>query len=291
MRRALLVFWALLLSFTAAQAEPSDWDKVEKALGRTGARQADMIKIAFPRTDLSVKIGEILVEPGLALTSWVAFKPTGMGNDVMMMGDIALLETEVAPVTAKLVAEGIQVTAIHNHLLGSVPVIMYVHFNGEGNPDKLAAAMHSVLSATGTPAGVPAAAAADGPPADWRKVEAIFGKEGQKKGNLLQLSFPRRGKITEKGMVIPPFMGMATGINLQRVGGKAVATGDFVLIGTEVNPVIRELVLHGITVTAVHSHMLFESPRLFFLHFWGHNDPETLARGIAAALGRVDPAK
>jgi hypothetical protein len=128
-------------------------------------------------------------------------------------------------------------------------------------------------------------------PVDWGKVEAIFGTTGRKIGNLLQVSFARKEKITEKGMEVPSYLGMATGINLQMVGSKAATTGDFVLLGDEVNPVVKALIDHGIAVTAIHSHMLFESPRLFFLHFWGYDDPERLARGLKAALDKTSSMK
>jgi hypothetical protein len=246
-----------------------------------------MYKVTFPRSDLSVKVGEVPVEPGLALTSWIGFRK--MGKQAMMMGDMVLLESEVAPVTAKLVAEGIKLTALHNHLIGASPAVFYLHFNGEGSPEKLANSMRSALAVTGTPMTPPVAETT--PPADWAKVEAIFGKTGQKKGSLLQLGFPRKEKIKEKGMEVPPYLGMANSVNLQMVGNKAATTGDFVLIGSEVNLVVKELVDHGLTVTAIHSHMLFESPRLFFLHFWGYDEPEKLAMGLKATLGKINLAK
>jgi hypothetical protein len=288
MRRLLVMFVFLLGSVTPVFAQSPDWQGVEKIFGRNGAAQGDMLKVTFPRTDLAVKIGEVPVEPGLALTSWIGFKR--MGKQAMMMGDLVLLENEVAPVTAKLVAEGVNITALHNHLIGSTPVVMYLHFSGEGNPEKLAGAMRSALTMTATSL-APPAPSETAKPADWSKVEAIFGKTGQKKGNLLQLGFPRKETIKEKGMVVPPYLGMANSVNMQMVGNKAATTGDFVLIGSEVNPVIKALIDHGLTVTAVHSHMLFESPRLFFLHFWGYDEPEKLATGLKAALGKVNLAK
>lgn len=291
MKRALLLFALVLWSYAPAYAQPAGWDGVEKVFGRKGTVQGEMFKIAFPRSDLSVKVGEVSVEPGLALTSWIGLKRTGMGMEAMMMGDLALLEKEVPPVTAKMVAEGIQITALHNHLIGSTPFIMYLHFSGEGTPEKLAGAMRSVLSVTGTPMTAPISPETAANPADWTKVEAIFGKAGQKRGNLLQMSFPRNEEIKEKGMVVPPYLGMANGINLQMVGSKAATTGDFVLIGGEVNPVVKALVDNGITVTAVHSHMLYEVPRLFFLHFWGYDEPEKLANGLKAALNKINLAK
>ena len=284
-----MLFALVLWNITSVYAHPTAWDGVEKLLGRKGTVQGDMLKITFPRSDLKVKVGDVAVEPGLALTSWIGFK--GMGRQAMMMGDLVLLENEVTPVTERLVAEGVEITAIHNHLIGSTPFVMYLHFSGVGNPEKLAGAMRSAIAMTGTPVNTPAPSASPATSADWAKVEAILGKSGQKKGNLLQVGFPRKEKIVEKGMEVPSYLGMATGINLQMVGSKAVATGDFVLLGEEVNPVVKALIGHGISVTAIHSHMLYESPRFFFLHFWGYDQPEKLASGLKAALDMTNSAK
>jgi Domain of Unknown Function (DUF1259) len=289
MKRTLLLFGLVLLGFTTAYAQPTGWDGVEKVFGRKGTVQGEMFKVTFPRSDLSVKIGEVTVEPGLALTSWIGFN--GMGKQAMMMGDLVLLENEVAPVTAKLVESGVSLTAIHNHLIGSTPFVMYLHFSGEGNPEKLAGAMRAAIAVTRTPLESPAPAVSPATAADWTKVEAILGKTGQKKGNMLQVGFPRKEKIMEKGMEVPSYLGMATGINLQMVGSKAATTGDFILLADEVNPVVKALVGHGINVTAIHSHMLYESPRFFFLHFWGYDKPEKLATGLKAALDVTNSLK
>lgn len=279
------------MSITSASAQSIDWAGVEKIFGRKGIPQGEMFKVTFPRTDLSVRIGEVTIEPGLALTSWIGFQRTGMSNNCSMMGDLVLREEEVGPVTTQLIAEGIQITAIHNHLIGSRPCIIYVHFSGEGDAEKLSAAMRPALAATGTPMTAPVLIYDASSRPDWTTVEKILGKSGQKKGNLLQMGFPREEKIMEEGMVVPPYLGVASSVNMQRVGGKAAATGDFVLIGTEVNPVITALAYHGIITTAVHSHMLFETPRLFFLHFWGYDEPAKLARGLKAALNQIKLAK
>ncbi|MBJ6726822.1 DUF1259 domain-containing protein [Geomesophilobacter sediminis] len=287
MKRALLLLGIVLFGFTSAYAKDVDWSSVEKVFAQKGKAQGNAFKVTFPRSDLSVLMGEVKVEPGLALTSWIGFDK--MGKNAMMMGDLVLLESEVGPVTAKLVEHGLKVTALHNHLIGSNPPVLYLHFAGEGDPGKLAAAMYSALSVTATPMTPPKTAAAA--TYDWRRVEAILGREGQKKGDLLQYSIPRREKVKEHGMEIPPFLGVGQTINLQAVGGKVATTGDFVLIGSEVNPVVKALTEHGIMVTAVHSHMLFESPRLFFLHFWAYDTPEKVATGLKAALGKVNLAK
>jgi hypothetical protein len=289
MQRILLLIALVLWHITFAYALSGGWDGVEKVLGRKGAVQEDMIKVTFPRSDLKVTVGEVSVEPGLALTSWLGFK--GTAANAMVMGDLVLLEREVAPVMAHLVANGIEVTALHNHILNASPPVMYLHFSGEGNAEKLAGALHSAIALTQTPLQPPAPSASMAAAADWASVEAILGKQGQKKGALFQVGFPRKEQIKEKGMEVPAYLGMATGINLQMVGDKAATTGDFVLLADEVNPVVKALVSHGIAVTAVHSHMLHETPRLFFLHFWGYDQPVKLAKGLKAALDATNSVK
>jgi uncharacterized protein DUF1259 len=289
MKQIILVAAMLAGFMSVALAQPMDWQGVEMALGRKGTVQEDMLKATFPRSDLKVTVAEVPVGPGLALTSWIGFK--GTEKHAMMMGDLVLLEKEVSPVMAQLVAKGIEVTALHNHILNESPTVMYLHFSGSGDPRKLAEAMRSALSQTGTPIEAQQPATTQTPAIDWTRVETIFAQTGQKKGNLLQLSFPRKETIEEHGMVVPPFMGMATGINLQAVGNKAATSGDFVLMADEVNPVVKALTSHNIAVTAIHSHMLHETPRLFFLHFWGYDEPEKLASGLKAALDKTNSRK
>jgi hypothetical protein len=174
-------------------------------------------------------------------------------------------------------------------LLGERPRVMYVHFGSRGEPAKIAKAFMDALRLTKTPLG--AAGVAKKTPqraeAAWSAVEAAIGMKGKRSGNILSFSIPRISPVTEMSTDIPPAMGVATAINFQWDGGKAAASGDFVLTAEEVNPVISALATHGITVTAVHNHMLFESPRLFFVHFWGHGDPSKLALGLKEALGKT----
>ena len=253
-----------LLSYATATAQTSDWAEIEKVFDRKGIVQGEVFKIAFPRADLQVKVGDVAIAPALALTSWIAFKKTE--SHTMIMGDLVLLDREIAPVTARLVASGIEVTALHNHIVNESPSVMYMHFGGYGDAKALAEKMKAALALTGTPV-TPPPATATATELDWSKVEATLGWSGQRKGNVLQLGIPRVEKIIENGMEVPPFMGMATAINLQMVEEKAATTGDFVLLANEVNPVVKALTENGIAVTALHNHMLFESPRLFFLHF------------------------
>jgi hypothetical protein len=288
-------FLSIMLLKVDIVAQTKGWEDVEKVFGKKGAVQDGVFKLTFPRSDLKVKIGDFSVAPGLALTAWIGFITSSgdgmdMGEKTMMMGDLVLLEKEVAPVISKLVSENLEITALHNHVIGESPAIKYMHFSGMGNAVKLAESIKSVLSLTGTPlASTPSQDQSVIP--DWSKVEAVLGTKGNHNGSLLQFGFPRAEKLTEAGMEIPPYMGMATGVNFQMDGNKAAITGDFVLLADEVNPVIKVLTANGIAVTAIHNHMLYDNPRLFMMHFWAVDSPEKLAKGIKAALNKTNYKK
>jgi hypothetical protein len=278
---------------TAASAQEIDWKKVDEAVGRSAAVSGDVHRYGFPRTDLQVTLDGVTIRPALALGGWAAFKPTHGG--VMVMGDLVLLETEISPVMAKLIENGIEITAVHNHVLRGSPATFYMHVGGHGDAVKMATAIRTALAESKTPLTAPSAAAT--PPAidlDTAQIDQIIGAKGQANGGVYQLGVPRRDPVSENGMqMIPPGpTGVATAINFQPTGGgKAAITGDFVLTGDEVNPVIKALRTNGIEVTAVHSHMLTEQPRLFFLHFWANDDALKLAKGLRAALDKTATAK
>jgi hypothetical protein len=275
------------------QAQEIDWKKVDAALGRTSTVSGDVHRYGFPRSDLQVTLDGVAIKPALALGGWVAFKP--MHGGAMVMGDLVLLETEINPVMAKLIENGIEITAIHNHVLRGSPATFYMHVGGHGDPVKLATAIRTALAESKTPpAAPPAAAPAPAIDLDTAQLDQIVGAKGQANGGVYQFGVLRREPITENGMQIAPAgpMGLATAINFQPTGGgKAAITGDFVLTGDEVNPVIKALRANGIEVTAIHSHMLTEQPRLIFLHFWANDDALKLARGLRAALDKTARAR
>lgn len=271
---------------------PIDWTQVDRAMGKPGAMQpGEVYKFAFPRSDLEVTLDGVSIKPALALGGWVAFKQTG-ADEAIAMGDLVLREDEVAPVIAKLREGSVEQTALHNHLLRESPQVLYMHIHAHGNPASIAAAIHAALALTATPFVVPAAPAAPSPSApalDTAAIAAALGHGGKLNGVVYQLSVPRMEAIRDGGIDVPPAMGVATAINIQPTsGGKAATTGDFVLTGTEVNPVIQALTQNGIAVTALHSHMITEEPRLFFLHFWGNEDVPALLRGLRAALDKTN---
>jgi hypothetical protein len=278
---------------SAAHAQDVNWAQVDDVLGRKAAVAGDVHRYGFPRTDLSVTLDGVAIKPALALGGWVAFKP--MHGGAMVMGDLVMLESEVNPVMLKMIEGGLDITAVHNHLLRASPPTFYMHVAGHGDPVKLATAIRDGLAASKTPAAAPASAAP--PPAielDTAQLDQIIGVKGQANSGVYQFNVPRRDAVKMDGMdMTPPApMGVAIGINFQPTGsGKAAITGDFVMTSEEVNPVIKALRANGIEVTALHSHMLDEQPRLFFMHFWANDDAIKLAKGLRAALDKTASTK
>ena len=282
---------ALILGVTGmaltvgASAVDIDWSKVDQALGKPGTNQPGGVhKYGLPRSDLKITVDGVAVKPTLALGSWIAFMP--MGNDAMFMGDLVLTDNEISPVMKRLIDDGIEITAIHNHLLRTSPAVFYMHVGGQGDPVKLAQTLHAALALSQTPLTAPAPAAA---PAtielDTPAVDTALGAKGGINGGVYQVNIPRAESISEDGMTVPPSMGTAIAINFQpTAGGKVAITGDFVLLGREVNPVLRALRNNGIEVTALHSHMIDDSPHLCFMHFWANDDVTKLTHGLRAAL-------
>src|SRR5882762_8843593 len=285
---AVLVFGV----WTCVAAAEGDWDAVAKALGRTGTEMPGGIyRVGLGRSDLKVTLDGVQIRPTLALGSYLAFQK--MGSEAMVMGDLVLLQEEVNPVMKKLVEGGIDITALHNHLLRSSPFTMYMHFEGHGDPAKLATALRTALAESKTPLAAPAAAGSPPPiDLDTAALERTLGAKGTANSGVYGFNIARAETIMEDGMPIPIGMGSGIVINFQPTGGgKAAITGDFVLIASEVNPVLKALRDGGIEVTALHSHMLTEQPRLFFMHFWANDDAGKLARSLKAALNKVKLTK
>jgi len=282
-----IVLLASTLFLVNAAPKPFDWAPVAEALGRAGSVQpGDVYKVGFPRSDLAVTLDGVSIKPALALGSWIAFKESG--GKAMTMGDLVLLPAEVNPVIAELQKGGIEQSALHNHLIDESPRVMYMHISGHGDAVTLARTLHAALALTATPMGPPSppsTAPLDLPTGD---LDRIIGHPGKANGGVDQFSVPRAERITEHGMEIPPSMGTATAVNFQPLGERRAAiTGDFVMIASEVNPVIRALQKGGVRVTAIHSHMLEEQPRLFFMHFWATGDAIKLATTVRGALDQM----
>jgi len=278
------------VAFAAADQSmaASDWTVVANALGKSGtAMPGGIYRVGLPRSDLTVTLDGVTLKPSLALASWLAFAP--MGSKAVVMGDLVLTEEEVSPVMKKLADEQIEITALHNHLFRVRPMTFYMHVYGIGDAVTLARELHDALVLSKTPLG-----ATPPPPPnptielDTAAIDRALGAAGKIAGGVYQIGIPRNAPVTEHGMTVPAAMGSAESINFQPTGkGKAAITGDFVLIASEVNPVLSALRSNGIEVTALHNHMLDEQPRLFFMHFWANDDLTKLLKGLRAALSNV----
>lgn len=290
MKVILAALAAFLTLRAAASAFPAGWEEVDGVFGHPGKDQpGDVRRFSWPRTDLKVQIAGIAIEPALALGSWGAFHRVGSGTEVM--GDLVLLGPEVAAVVRALEAGGFEILAIHNHLIDETPRLMYVHYHGMGDAVTIARTLKAALEKSATPLAAPAGSVPAKPTEEQEKtfarLQEALGRKGAMAGRVLQVNVPRARPILDSNREVPASMGMAEAMNFETVGERVAATGDFVLVADEVNPVIRELHTHGLEATALHSHMLRETPRLFFLHFWGVDAPEKIGAGMKAALSKI----
>lgn len=281
---ALAVLCLALPLFLPAQSAPDQaaWDSVGRVL-QTTATQADGYKrFNFPRRDINLKVNDVTVAPALALGAWLGF--TGTPDAAMVMGDFVLLGDELGPALQELNTQGISVTAIHNHVVGQ-PQVSYVHVHAIGNAFALAAKFDKVLARTMTPR-PPAAAEPQLLRVDTALVFSTMGLRGRAAGNVVQLSVVLpQGAVTMDGHTVVPAMGYGTPINIQAVSAKRyVASGDFSVLADRTQPVISALATHGITATAMHSHLVGESPRIYYIHFWADGPPKEVLAGLRAAL-------
>jgi len=294
LRTSSILFSAAIFSIVSASgtfASDPRWTPVGQALGKSGSEMPGGIyRVGMPRTDLHVTLDGVELKPTFALGSWVAFEP--MGRETMVMGDLVLTEDEIQPVMKKLQEGGLEITALHNHLLKAQPATFYMHVFGHGEPVTLARALHEAIILSKTPLGDTLPTAVSQIDLDTAMIDRVIGAKGQIAGGVYQISIPRSETIKSHGMAVPPPMGGAESINFQPLGnGRAAITGDFVLTATEVTPVMRALRENGIDVTALHNHMLDDQPRLFFMHFWASDETDELTRGLKAALDKVNLKK
>jgi hypothetical protein len=281
---------AIILACAPAALADADMSKVDEILGRKPAVSGDVMRYGFPRSDLKVMVDGVAIKPALALGGWVSFKVSR--GDSMLMGDLVLTETEINPVMAKLLKSGVEVTALHNHLLRANPPTFYMHVGGMGDPVKMATAIHDALALTATPMAVPGAASP--PPVDLNTaaLDKALGAKGKAVGGVYQFGIPRADVVSASGMPVPASMGSADGINFQPTGGgKAAITGDIVALDREVVPLITAMRENGIEVTAIHNHMLEDNPRTFYVHFWANDDAVKLATAMRKALDKTNVAR
>lgn len=284
------VLTVILISFVVcAQAAPLKPQKIEKSIGRSGTVSGDEFKVSIPHTELNVTLDGFHIVPSMGLTSWVAF--TAHGKGAMAMGDLVLLEDEIGPVQKEAIKNGLSVTAIHNHFLRDTPKVMFMHIGGMGSEEEVASAVKKVLDKArevraakkniGTPPAVTSSL-------DPKKIESVIGHAGNMAGGVYKVVIGRPDiQLLDMGSPVSSFMGFNTWMAFQGSDERAAVAGDFAMREAEVQAVIGELVGHGIEVTAIHNHMVTETPRIVFLHFWGVGKAEDLAKGLRAALDKT----
>lgn len=282
---------SIVLFCSAGRAEAqspsgSSWDSVAATLKSPSAPAAGYHRYNFPRRDLAVRVREVQVAPGLALTGWVGF--AGAPSDATTMGDLIVTASELGPVVRALLDHGIDITAIHNHLAGESPQILYLHFHGHGAATALAVRLDQVLGMTAAPRPVvPNTPVPLG--IDTALVFDALGIHGRAAGSVASVSpvlVPATVFLGADSLVRT--LAAASPINIQQLsGGLAATSGDFAVLADRVQPLLRALAGAGITPTAVHSHLVGERPTITYVHFWGVAPLADLARGLRAALDAI----
>ena len=283
-----LVLGLLLVAapaFAQGNVQKLKTDEIANAIGKQGEFVGEMYKVSFPRSDLTVNVGNVAIKPALALMAWAAFVKSG--NDAFTYGDLVVLEDEVNPVIGKLEERGLELSALHNHLLHETPRVMFIHFVGRGDEVVLAKGLREALALTKSPLGT-TPSAPETKPEIATEIERIIGYQGTMGGDVFHITVPRNDlHVASMGTMIPGSMGMNTPFNFQLDGKNAAINGDFMLRPSELNPVIKVLRANGIEVTSIHNHLLDNEPQLVFMHFWAYGDAIGLAKGLRVALDRT----
>jgi hypothetical protein len=271
--------------FAQSNVQQLNTDGIAKAFGKEGELTGEMYKVSFPRSDLIVNVKNFAIKPALSLVGWAGFIKSG--GTAVTYGDLVLLEDELNPVISKLEERGLELSALHNHLLHEIPRIMYIHFVGRGDELELAKGLREALALTKTPM-VSAASKPETKPEIATEIERIIGYQGNMGGDVFHITVPRNDvHVMTMGTMMPGSMGMNTPFNFQLDGKNAAISGDFMLLPAELNPVIKVLRANGIEVASIHNHLLDNQPPMVFMHFWAYGDAISLAKGLKAALERV----
>jgi hypothetical protein len=295
--RAMIRVAAIVMLATAlaapARAAALSGKELGHILGQTPiALPGGILKFSWPRADLRVSVGKIEIAPSLALRSWAAFEPAGRGNAVIVTGELVVTGPEAQAAIDALQTANFNVTGIGDHLTGETPRLVFADFTGGGLPGDLAAGLIKVLRKTATPLHLPdeqhLLRAVEAEPAWTAAVRTALGRAGTWHNRVLTVNVPRNEEIRLGVTLLDPPMGTSVSLHFQSAGAKVASAGQIVLLSDEVNPVIAELRRHGIEITALHDHLLSETPRLFFLHYWVVGKPAKIAAALASALNRIN---
>ncbi len=291
-RISLLFTCALLIGPAMGREDKShptalDTTKIEQLTGLKGKFDPSehVFKVSAPRSDLKVTVAGVHMMPPMGLTSWAGFVKSGSAT--LVTGDLVLLEDQVSPVMDAALDNGLKVTALHNHFLWETPRVMFMHIGGLGEEDKLAVAVGKVFAEIKETAGgrgktprLEMDTAKSKLTAD--KLDAALGVKGETSGGIYKANWGRTARLD--GTAVGNAMGVNTWAAFAGSDERAVVDGDFVMPEEELQPVLKALRQAGIHVVAIHQHMLGETPKMMFLHYWGVGRTADLARGLKSAL-------
>lgn len=291
----LSMFIAGLAIAAVPEAQRSKIDQVTGVKGAYTAEE-DVYRVNFPRTDVKVAVEGRAMHPFLGLTSWAAFTPHSQ-TELMVMGDLVLFEDEVNPVMSVALDNGLEVTALHNHFFFDSPRVMFMHIGGSGTAERLATAVaramdkvKEIRSANPRPAGrFSGPAVPETNSISPAAIDGILGVKGQVNAGMYKVSIGR--KATMHGKSAGNQMGVNTWAAFAGTDETAFVDGDFAMLESEVQPVLKALRKAGINIVAIHNHMTHEEPQYIFLHYWGKGPATALAKGLRSALDTQLSAK
>jgi hypothetical protein len=266
-----------------------DTAAIVRITGMKGTAKGGEYKITVPQNDLNIVVDGFRIIPPMGLGSWAAFTPCA--DSAMVMGDIIVTETDLGPVQQEVIRQGFAITAIHNHFVRNRPNVMYMHIDGKGDVPRLAASVKAILDKVAQTRGKdPKVGKGDSVQNKLNipVLDSIIGAKGEVSKGVYKYTIGRPDvNLTEHGIPVSSFMGFNTWAAWQGTMERAAVAGDFAMLESEVEPVIKALVENGIEVVAVHNHMVHEEPRIFFLHYWGIGNAQALAEGLREALNQT----
>ncbi len=289
--------WTILLTaswLATAQAIPREYEEVLTLLGKKGDFREGVLKVNVPRADLAVEIAGRPAPTPFGFGGWVAFTKANDGSEVMM-GDLVLTEDEVNPVMSAILANGLDVSALHNHFFWEQPRMFYMHVHGRGKATDLARKLEPAIDWIDEAArkrGAPQASAVAGK-LDAARIAEIVGHAGEMNGGVYKITIGRPDiDLREHGAAINARMGLNTWAAFFGSDEDAMVAGDVAMLEHEVTPVLTSLRASGIDVVAIHHHMTGTSPVVIFLHYYGRGPADRLAKAVRAAvdiLGKPAP--
>ncbi|MBE0484474.1 MAG: DUF1259 domain-containing protein [Bacterioplanes sp.] len=287
----LIVYWlagnAVAQEATSHAAAALDTTKIEQLTGAKGKldNAENVFRVTVPRSDLSVTVAGVKMTPATGFTSWASFTPAG--DKTMVMGDMVLAEDQINPVMTVALENGIEVTALHNHFLWDSPKVMFMHIGGTGDADTLATGIGKIFTkiqetSDSKPKDKPKSLDAAKTSLDPKLLEQILGTPLERAGEVYKVTIGRTTQMD--GHTIGKTMGVNTWAVFAGSDDKAIIEGDFAVLETELQSVLKSLRASGIAITTIHNHMVGESPKIVFLHYWGEGRASDLAKAFKAAL-------